>query len=127
MEKWGVLGSAVVAQTLTKGLKTHGFDVRIASRTPEKLAAFAAETGITAGTFAEVAAWADHLILAVAGDAAENALTLAGADCLRGKVVIDTTNPIAKQPPEDGVLRFFTALDDSLMERLQRAFPTCAS
>ena len=123
MEKWGVLGSAVVAQTLTKGLKTHGFDVRIASRTPAKLAEFSAETGVATGTFAEVAAWADHLILAVAGSAAEDALNLAGADNLRGKVVIDTTNPIAKQPPEDGVLRFFTALDDSLMERLQRAFP----
>jgi predicted dinucleotide-binding enzyme len=37
--------------------------------------------------------------------------------------VIDTTNPIADAPPTNGVLKFFTSLDDSLMERLQREFP----
>ena len=37
--------------------------------------------------------------------------------------MIDTTNPIADAPPVNGVLRFFTDLDDSLMERLQREFP----
>src|SRR5689334_23918956 len=50
-------------------------------------------------------------------------LTLAKAENLRGKVVIDATNPIADAPPQNGVLRCFTTLDDSLMERLQRAFP----
>jgi hypothetical protein len=34
----------------------------------------------------------------------------------------DATNPIADAPPTNGVLRFFTNLDDSLMERLQREF-----
>jgi len=38
-------------------------------------------------------------------------------------VVIDTTHPIAGAPPEDGVLKFFTSPNDSLMERLQAAFP----
>jgi predicted dinucleotide-binding enzyme len=47
----------------------------------------------------------------------------AGADALAGKIVIDTTNPIAEAPPVNGVLRFFTSLDDSLMERLQRKVP----
>jgi predicted dinucleotide-binding enzyme len=37
--------------------------------------------------------------------------------------VIDATNPIAELPPENGVLRFFTSLDDSMMERLQKAYP----
>ena len=37
--------------------------------------------------------------------------------------MIDTTNPIGHEPPEDGVLRFFTSPNDSLMERLQNAFP----
>ena len=37
--------------------------------------------------------------------------------------MIDTTNPIAHEPPEDGVLKFFTSPNDSLMERLQAAFP----
>jgi 8-hydroxy-5-deazaflavin:NADPH oxidoreductase len=37
--------------------------------------------------------------------------------------VIDTTNPIAETPPANGVLSFFTDLDESLMERLQREVP----
>ena len=37
--------------------------------------------------------------------------------------MIDATNPIADAPPENGVLKFFTDLDDSLMEQLQREFP----
>src|SRR5690606_3259173 len=41
-----------------------------------------------------------------------------------GKVVIDPTNPIADAPPEQGVLRFFTSINGSLMERLQSKFPS---
>jgi len=36
---------------------------------------------------------------------------------------MDATNPIANAPPVNGVLRFFTSLDESLMEQLQREFP----
>ena len=49
-------------------------------------------------------------------------MRLADAANLDGKVVIDATNPIAEAPPDHGVLRLFTSLDDSLMERLQREF-----
>lgn len=119
----GVIGSAVVGQTLAAGLKKHGYDVRIASRAPAKLADFSKQSGIQAGTFGEVADWAEGLVLAVVGDAAEEALRHIGIDRLRGKLVIDTTNPIAKEPPEDGVLKFFTSPNESLMERLQKAAP----
>jgi predicted dinucleotide-binding enzyme len=50
-------------------------------------------------------------------------LKLCGVENLAGKTVIDTTNPIADKPPVNGVLSFFTSLDDSLMERLQRQAP----
>jgi hypothetical protein len=50
-------------------------------------------------------------------------LRSAGGESIRGKTVIDTTNPIADAPPENGVLKFFTSLDRSLMEQLQSAFP----
>ena len=123
MQKFGVLGSGIVAQTLAKGLRKHGYDVRIASRSAETLADFARETGIATGTFGDVAGWADVIVLAVKGTAAESALSIAGAGNLRGKVVIDTTNPIADAPPVDGVLRFFTGPNESLMERLQNAVP----
>jgi predicted dinucleotide-binding enzyme len=123
MTKFGVLGSGQVAQVLAKGLKAHGYEVRIGSRSPQKLTAFVAAAGLKAGTFAEVAAWAEGLVLAVLGRAAEEALRLAGAGNLKGKLVVDATNPISDEPPVDGVLRFFTGPNDSLLERLQAAFP----
>jgi predicted dinucleotide-binding enzyme len=123
MTRIGVIGSASVGQTLAIGLKKHGYEVRIASRTPAKLAEFSAKSGIEAGTFADVAAWAEAVVLAVKGGAAEQAVRDAVPANLRNKPVIDTTNPIADAPPEDGVLKFFTSPNDSLMERLQSAFP----
>jgi hypothetical protein len=123
MMKFGVLGSAVVGQTLASGLKKHGYDVRIGSRSPQKLAEFSAKSGIQAGASREVAAWAEAVVLAVKGTAAEEAVREADAANLKGKLVIDTTNPIANEPPEDGVLKFFTSPNESLMERLQKTFP----
>jgi hypothetical protein len=123
MTRIGLLGSGQVAKTLAAGFKTHGYETRIASRTPAKLAGFVAEAGLTAGTFAEVAAWAEVLVLAVLGRGAREALDLAGEANLRGKVVIDTTNPISEAPPVDGVIQVFTGPNASLMEELQAAFP----
>jgi 8-hydroxy-5-deazaflavin:NADPH oxidoreductase len=119
----GVIGSGEVGQTLARGLKTHGYETRIASRSPEKLAEFSKSSGIQTGTFAEVAAWAEGVVLAVKGDGAEAAVREAGAANLSGKLVIDTTNPIAHEPPEDGVLKYFTSPNASLMERLQTTCP----
>jgi 8-hydroxy-5-deazaflavin:NADPH oxidoreductase len=123
MNKVGILGSGVVAKTLAKGFKTHGYDVRVGSRSADKVGAFAQQAGVSTGTFAEVAAWADLVVLAVKGTAAEDALMLAGEGNVSGKVVIDTTNPIADAAPVDGVLSFFTGPNDSLLERLQAKFP----
>jgi predicted dinucleotide-binding enzyme len=123
MQQVGVIGSGDVAKVLAKGLKAHGYAVKIGSRSADKVAAFAAEAGIGAGTFGEVAAWADTIVLAVKGGGAMDALNGIGAAALAGKTIIDATNPIADAPPEDGVLRFFTGPNDSLMEQLQAAFP----
>jgi predicted dinucleotide-binding enzyme len=46
MQKIGVLGSGGVAQTLAAGLKKHGYQVRIGSREPAKLAKFAAKSDV---------------------------------------------------------------------------------
>jgi predicted dinucleotide-binding enzyme len=123
IQRYGVLGSGQVGQTLARGLKQHGYQVMIGSRTPAKLAEFGTASGIATGTFPEVAQWAEGLVLAVEGRAAREALEAAGKANLKGKLVIDVTNPIAKEPPEDGVIRFFTGPNESLMERLQQAFP----
>lgn len=124
--KIGVLGSGIVGKVLANGFLKHGFDVMVGTRNPEKLAdwkAGAGERGHT-GTFSDAAAFADIVVLAVNGNAALSALEMAGAENLEEKTVIDATNPIAEAPPVNGVLRFFTNLDNSLMEDLQRAFPS---
>jgi predicted dinucleotide-binding enzyme len=121
--KFGVLGSGPVGQVLARGLKAKGYEVKIGSRSPQKLAEFSAASGVVSGTFGDVARWAESLVLAVQGRAAQDVLRLAGAANLKGKVVLDTTNPIGEEPPEQGVIRFFTGPNESLMERLQRAYP----
>jgi hypothetical protein len=75
------------------------------------------------GSFSEAAAYGEVVALAVKGSVAADVLRLAGSANLDGKLVIDACNPIADAAPVNGVLKFFTTLDDSLMERLQRAFP----
>lgn len=119
----GVLGSGVVGRTLAAGFVKHGYEVTIGTREPAKLAEWAEGAGVRVGTFAEAARFGAIAVLAVKGVAAEDVLRLAGAVNLEGKLVLDTTNPIAEAPPEGGVLGFFTTLEDSLMERLQRAHP----
>jgi len=122
--KIGVLGSGQVAKTLAAGFLKHGHDVRVGTRHPDKLAGWAAEHPKAAiGSCAETAKFGEVVVLAVKGSVAADALRAAGANNVTGKTVIDVTNPIADAPPVNGVLKFFTTLDDSLMERLQGEFP----
>ena len=122
--KIGVLGSGTVAQTLASGLLAHGHAVMAGSRTPEKLTEWAGKNAqAKTGSFAEAAAFGELLVLAVKGSAAAEALRLAGAANLEGKPVIDTSNPIADEAPVNGVLKFFSGINASLMEELQREFP----
>lgn len=120
--KIGVLGSGQVAQVLAKGFAGAGHAVRIASRDGTKLEAFSTATGIAAGTFSDVAAWADLIVLAVKGTVAA-AVTASIAEAAAGKILIDVNNPIADEPPEDGILRYFTGPNDSLLERVQASAP----
>ncbi|OGC01839.1 DNA-binding protein [candidate division KSB1 bacterium RBG_16_48_16] len=122
--KVGIIGSGVVAKALGSGFLKHGHQVMLGTRDPGKLADWAAQNpGSRIGSFAEAAQFGELVVLAVKGTAAAEALRGAGEANLAAKTVIDTTNPIADAPPTNGVLKFFTNLDDSLMERLQRQFP----
>jgi predicted dinucleotide-binding enzyme len=123
--KIGVLGSGVVGETLAGGFIKHGYEVMRGSRDPQKLGAWKDGAGARAslGTFAETARFADLLVLAVKGSAAEAAVRQCGIENLAGKSVFDPTNPIADAPPVNGVISFFTRGDESLMERLQKAAP----
>lgn len=122
--KIGILGSGVVAQTLGSGFLKHGHDVIVGTREPAKLADWAkANPKGRVGNFAEAASFAEIAVLAVKGTVLAEAVRTAGPANLAGKTTIDATNPIADAPPEKGVLKFTTNLDDSAMERVQREFP----
>jgi len=121
--KVGVLGSGDVAKVLATGFLKHGHGVMMGTRSSAKLTEWA--TGNpkgSVGSFADAAAFAEIVVLAVKGKAAAGALRLAGAENLTGKLVIDATNPIEDAPPVNGVLRLYTRLDESLMEQLQSEF-----
>jgi predicted dinucleotide-binding enzyme len=121
----GILGSGSVATTLAAGFIKHGHEVTLGTRDAAKLAEFAkANPKVKVGSFADAAKFGEAIVLAVKGTVAENALSLAGADNIKGKTVIDTTNPIADAPPENGVLKYFTDLNQSLMEKLQARNPS---
>ena len=122
--KIGVLGSGDVAKVLASGFLKHGHAVMVGTRDSAKLAKWVSENRSgRVGSFSETAAFGEVVVLAVKGTASADALRAAGAANLAGKPVIDATNPIADAPPSNGVLKFFTSLDESLAERLQREFP----
>jgi predicted dinucleotide-binding enzyme len=121
--KVGVLGSGDVAKSLAAGFLKHGHEVMLGTRAPNKLADWIAKNSrAKTGAFADSARFGEVVVLAVKGSAAEDALAGAGSPNLAGKPIIDATNPIADAPPVNGVLKFFTNLDESLMEQLQSKF-----
>jgi len=125
MKKIAIIGSGQVGDALAKGFLSFGHAVMRGSREPGKLEKWKQEAKgeASVGTFAEAAAWGEIIVLAVKGTAAEAAIDQAGLQNLAGKTVLDATNPIADEPPDRGVIRYFTGPNESLMERLQRKAP----
>lgn len=121
--KIGIIGSGLVAQVLGSGFLKHGYEVMLGTRDVSKLADWQKTGEGKIGSFSDAAIFGDIILLAVKGTAAESALQLAGKAYISGKVVIDTTNPIADAAPVNGVLQYYTSLGDSQMERLQSSFP----
>jgi 8-hydroxy-5-deazaflavin:NADPH oxidoreductase len=122
--KIGILGSGGVATTLAAGFLGEGHAVMLGTRDAARLGNWrAAHREAEVGSVAQAAAFGELIVLAVKGTAAE-AVLRAAAPALAGKVVIDATNPIADEPPEHGVIRYFTGPNESLMERLQAQHPS---
>ena len=124
--KIGVLGSGIVGQVLGAGFLKHGHEAMLGTRDPKKKAVedwVRGNAGAHAGTFAETARFGDLLVLAVAGRAVESTIGLAGPANFAGKTVIDATNPIADEPPVNGVLKFTTGPNESLGEWIQAKVP----
>jgi 8-hydroxy-5-deazaflavin:NADPH oxidoreductase len=123
-KKIGIIGSGIVGQTLANGFIKHNYEVMIGTNTPGKYEDLKAKTNgkVKVGSFNEVATFGEILVLATKGPAAESVVkSIAGS--LNEKTVLDATNPIAEAPPVNGVLQYFTSINDSLMERLQLLAP----
>lgn len=95
--KYGVLGTGDVAKTIATKLIELGHEVMMGSRTAnnEKAVAWASENGDKAkcGTFADAAVFGERVFNCVQGIHAIEALTAAGIGNLKGKILIDQSNP----------------------------------
>ena len=132
----GVFGTGVVGQTIAGKLAEISHQVVVGTRDVDKtmastepgpygLPAFSVwqkqSPGVKLGTFRESARHAEVLINATSGVGALDALTLAGAPNLNGKILIDISNPLDFSQGMPPVLSVCNT--DSLGEQIQRAFP----
>lgn len=125
--KIGIIGSGIVGRVLASAFLTEGHHVMLGSRSPEKKEEvlkwiYEHPSGFT-GTFSDTAAYGDMIVLATSGSVATQAIELSGKDHFTDKVVIDATNPLTADAPENGVLKLFTDYNESLMEKLQNSLP----
>lgn len=124
--KIGIIGSGIVGRVLGSAFLNEGHDVLLGTRDITKAEVVKwkneNEKGQT-GSFKQAASFADIIVLCTAGSVAENAIELAGKTNFSGKIIIDTTNPIAAAPPVNGVLQFFTSQNDSLLQHIQKLLP----
>jgi len=95
--KIGVLGTGDVGRVLGAGFAERGHQLKIGTRSPgaDKIRDWVARTGngVSAGTFAEAAAFGEAVVLAVGWEHVEAASRMADPGNLAGKVVLDATNP----------------------------------
>lgn len=125
--KVGVIGSGTVGQALAKAFSAEGHQVLLGTRSPEKeeVVAFKNDNpAIGIDTPDRAATFGDVLVLAVPGVAALGSIKQAGVDNFANKILIDVTNPLAAEPPVNGVPKQFTTPDESLMESIQKLLPT---
>jgi 8-hydroxy-5-deazaflavin:NADPH oxidoreductase len=123
--KVGILGSGDVGQALGNGFVSRGHTVKIGAReaTNEKAVAWAAKHAgkASAGTFRDTAAFGEMLVVATLWSGTENALSLAGKENFKGKVVLDVTNPLVFEPGKPP--RLALGCTDSGGEQVQRWLP----
>jgi 8-hydroxy-5-deazaflavin:NADPH oxidoreductase len=133
--KVAILGTGVVGRTLGAKIASLGLDVALGTRdvdalmsrtdtgamTPQTFAEWAGEhPDVKAATFSEAASGAEIVFNATNGAGSLEALRMAGAENLGGKILIDTSNALdfsAGFPPS-----LFVSNTDSLAEQIQREF-----
>ncbi len=123
--KIGVLGTGITGQTVASKLVELGHEVMMGSRqeaNPRAVVWAKEEANPHAlyGTFMNAAAFGEIIFNCTLGTASLEALEQAGAENLRGKILIDTANPIDRATD---MWTLTICNDDSLGEQIQRAFP----
>jgi predicted dinucleotide-binding enzyme len=131
-----VLGTGTVGRTIAGKLAELGHGVVVGTRDPESTSARtegdamgnppysvwqADHPAIRLAPYADAAAAAEMVVNATGGIGSLEALRLAGAENLAGKVLLDVSNPLDFSrgfPPS-----LFVSDTDSLAEQIQRAFP----
>lgn len=126
-----ILGTGTVGQTIGTKLVQIGHEVYIGSReaanpkaiawaNKENLHKDSTQKRALFGTFANAAAFGEVVFNCTLGSASLDALHMAGGENLRGKILIDTSNPLDYSTDSWALT---IANNDSLGEQIQRAFP----
>ena len=122
--KIAVLGTGLVGQTIASKLVQLDHDVMLGSRDEAnpKAVTWAKDQGRKAlfGTFANAAAFGEIIFNCTLGTATLDALRQAGTGNLKGKILIDTSNPLNYS---DHIWTLTVCNTDSLGEQIQREFP----
>jgi predicted dinucleotide-binding enzyme len=125
MSKIGILGTGAVGETVGSKLIELGHQVMMGSRTAtnEKALEFVSKhnKNAHAGTFADAAAFGELIFNCTKGLYSLEALELAGKKNLKGKIIVDISNPLDFSKGMPPSLTF--ANTNSLGEEIQKAFP----
>jgi predicted dinucleotide-binding enzyme len=123
--KIGILGTGMVGNALGTKLVQIGNEVAMGSRKANNETAqkWAASLGARArpATFRDAAVFGEIVINCTGGAHSMEALETVGPEPLRGKILIDISNPL--QQASDGSMVMAFCNTDSLGERIQKAFP----
>ena len=132
------MGTGSVAQTFATKLSSLGHEVMLGTRNVQDKLAHKAKDGmgnppfsewhgankqIKLGTFAEAASFGEIILNATQGAGSVNALKLADAKNLKGKIIIDVANPLdfSKGMPPSLIPELSNT--NSLGEEIQKTFP----
>ncbi|NYI44881.1 hypothetical protein BJ993_001961 [Nocardioides aromaticivorans] len=119
--KIAVLGTGMVGRTIAGRLDELGHEVVIGTRDPEATRARDDAPTLPLAAVPDAVADAEVVVNATNGTASIAMLSLAGAELLAGKVLLDIANPLDFSngfPPT-----LLVKDTDSLGEQVQRAFP----
>ncbi|HEX7494857.1 MAG TPA: NAD(P)-binding domain-containing protein [Bacteroidales bacterium] len=136
--KTAIIGTGIVGKTIASKLVEVGHDVLMGTRNvQDKLVStekdnygnppfsdwLKANNKVKLGSFAEAAAYGELVINATHGSSSVNALSLAGAKNLKGKILIDIANPLDFSRGIPPSLQSGLNNTNSLGEEIQKTFP----